>query len=75
MRHTVRWTEIAVRLTESHQKVFSAGALFATGRTCCSRNTLSETEETFAGPEPEEEYSELNQLLEEISTIAKENWL
>ncbi|KAH6927179.1 hypothetical protein HPB50_000142 [Hyalomma asiaticum] len=27
MRHTVRWTEIAVCLTESHQEVFSARAV------------------------------------------------
>ncbi|KAH6943860.1 hypothetical protein HPB50_000177 [Hyalomma asiaticum] len=27
MRHTVRWTEIAVRLRESQQKVFSARAV------------------------------------------------
>ncbi|KAH6921381.1 hypothetical protein HPB50_027631 [Hyalomma asiaticum] len=27
MRHTVRWTEIAVRLTESHQNVFSTRAV------------------------------------------------
>ncbi|KAH6929149.1 hypothetical protein HPB50_023948 [Hyalomma asiaticum] len=88
MRHTVRWTEIAIRLTKSHQKMFSARAV--RDRTDL-RNTLSETGENFEGKSlggfhlvynaqceldwygTEEEYSEQNQLLEEIVTIAKDN--
>ncbi|XP_070385898.1 chromatin assembly factor 1 subunit A-like [Dermacentor albipictus] len=72
MRHTVRWAEIAVRLTESKQKVFSSRTvrdltdlLFAQHADRDRRNLRRSG--------TEEEYSEQDQLLEEILTIAKEN--
>ncbi|XP_070384614.1 MAP7 domain-containing protein 1-like [Dermacentor albipictus] len=72
MRHTVRWAEIAVRLTESKQKVFSA-------RTVRDRTDLLHAQHAdrdrrnLRRSGTEEEYSEQDQLLEEILTIAKEN--
>ncbi|KAH6940113.1 hypothetical protein HPB50_024993 [Hyalomma asiaticum] len=72
MRHTVRSTEIAVRLTESHQKMFSTRAVRDRTDLLLAQHAERDRR-NLRRSGTEEEYSEQDQLLEEILTIAEEN--
>ncbi|KAH6920924.1 hypothetical protein HPB50_028087 [Hyalomma asiaticum] len=72
MRHTLRWTEIAVRLTESHQKMLSARAVRDRTDLLLAQHAERDRR-NLRRSGTEEEYSEQDQLLEEILTISEEN--